>query len=71
MAAGGSTKATIPGGREGALQGRPRNAQLADAIDGAEMAIRAAGPIAHIIYFEPDLFEADYRDTSPTPTTEH
>jgi cation diffusion facilitator family transporter len=34
--------------------------ELADAIDGAERAIRDAEPIAKIIYLEPDLYEPDH-----------
>ena len=30
--------------------------QLAEAIDGAESALRAAVPIARIIYLEPDVY---------------
>ena len=35
--------------------------QLADAIDGAEQALRAAVPTAHLVYIEPDV----YRRTTP------
>ena len=34
--------------------------QLADAIDETERAIRAAEPVARIIYLEPDLYDADH-----------
>jgi hypothetical protein len=32
---------------------------LADAIDDAERRVRAAVPIARLIYLEPDLYEED------------
>jgi cation diffusion facilitator family transporter len=36
---------------------------LADAIDGAEAALREAVPMARRIYLEPDLWEHDYEET--------
>lgn len=39
-------------------------AELADAIDGVEKAIREAVPVARIIYLEPDLYEDDHTGIS-------
>ena len=42
--------------------------EVAQAIDRAERAIRAAEPIAGAIYLEPDIFRSDYRpDARPEP----
>jgi len=32
--------------------------RLADAINGAETSLRAAVPIARVVYLEPDLYDA-------------
>ena len=45
--------------------------QVADAIDAAEEAVRAAEPTAQVIYLEPDIYRADYvpaeRPRAPGP----
>jgi cation diffusion facilitator family transporter len=41
-------------------------ARVAQAIDAAEVRIRAAAPIARVIYIEPDIYAAD-RSQTPTP----
>lgn len=45
--------------------------QIAEVIDAAERAVRAAEPTARAIYLEPDVFRADYvaaeRPTPPAP----
>lgn len=45
--------------------------QVAEAIDAAEVAVRAAEPLAQVIYIEPDIFRADYvpaeRPEPPAP----
>jgi len=40
--------------------------EVADAIDAAEQRIRAAVPIAHVIYLEPDLMDRAHRP-DPVP----
>ena len=43
-------------------------AEVAQVIDGAERAIRAAEPAAEVIYLEPDLYDHDYTpDPRPGP----
>ena len=45
--------------------------QVAEAIDAAEVAVRAAEPLAQVIYIEPDIYRADYvaaeRTEPPAP----
>ena len=45
--------------------------EVAEAIDQAEVAIRAAEPTAQVIYLEPDIYRADYvpaeRPEPPAP----
>jgi cation diffusion facilitator family transporter len=45
--------------------------QVAEAIDAAEVAVRAAEPLAQVIYIEPDIYRADYvaaeRPEPPAP----
>ncbi len=43
-----------------AVAGDSTGAQVADAIDAAERRVRAAVPIARVIYLEPDLYESSY-----------
>lgn len=47
------------------------SAEVAEAIDQAEVAIRAAEPTAQVIYLEPDIYRADYvpaeRPEPPAP----
>ncbi len=42
-------------------------AQIADAIDGVESAIRSVVPAARRIYLEPDLYDPDHVDTPDHP----
>ena len=50
---------------------RRRPTQVADAIDQAEQAVRAAEPTAQVIYLEPDIYRSDYvpaeRPEPPAP----
>ena len=47
------------------------SAEVADAIDAAEVAIRGAEPTAQVIYLEPDIYRSDYvpaeRPEPPAP----
>lgn len=43
------------------------NRAIADAIDGAEAAVRDAVPVARIIYLEPDLYEEDHIGLTEDP----
>lgn len=49
-----------------AVAGDSTGAQVADAIDAAERRVRAAVPIARVIYLEPDLYESSQRP-DPAP----
>ena len=52
------------GRSEGAVRGDGlTTAELADAIDRTEAAIREAEPIARVIYLEPDLYDPDRVDS--------
>ncbi len=56
---------------EGPVRGDARpSAELADAIDRTESAIREAEPIARVIYLEPDLFDPDRVDSPDGPSTD-
>ncbi len=43
------------------VPGTSHASEVADAIDAAERRVRAAVPIARVIYLEPDLYEAGHR----------
>jgi len=43
--------------------------EVADAIDGAEAAVRERVPSARVIYIEPDVDRAERREPVPPPTT--
>jgi cation diffusion facilitator family transporter len=45
------------------------NAEISDAIDTVESAIRGAVPLAMQIYLEPDFFDPDYVDTPELPSS--
>ena len=45
------------------------NAELSDAIDVVESAVRASVPLTMQIYLEPDFFDPDYIDTADVPST--
>jgi divalent metal cation (Fe/Co/Zn/Cd) transporter len=45
------------------------NAEISDAIDTVESAIRDAVPLAMQIYLEPDFFDPDYVDTPELPSS--
>ncbi|MGH3372970.1 MAG: cation diffusion facilitator family transporter, partial [Nocardioidaceae bacterium] len=47
-------------------------AEVAEAIDAAERSVRAAEPLARVIYIEPDIYVEDHRPDprpeAPAPT---